>query len=328
MEATHVETTIQRQNIDSDLDAPTIQRETLSIKTTSLETASVESVSGTLFNQRYKIEKTIGKGANSIVHFATDTQNNNSPVALKIMQFASSAERDHVQDELRRRFIQEAETATQIDHPNTIRIYDSGEFEGITYIAMEYLQGKNLRTYSYPEKLLPTETVLELLAKCAEALAYAHEKGIIHRDVKPANILYDAQSETVKLTDFGIAKISDSTQTLEGSFLGTPLYMSPEQLAGKSLDASSDIFSLGATAFRLLSGHPPFPGTTLGELMRAITSQPHQDLQQLCPMLPSALISVVDRALAKDPSERYQDGYEMAAALRACAPLLTQSDCA
>ena len=165
-------------------------------------------------------------------------------------------------------------------------------------------------------KLLPI--VLDLIMQCADALHYAHNQGIIHRDVKPANILFDRNANVAKLGDFGIAHIANSTQTLTGSFLGTPFYMSPEQLAGLELDARSDIFSLGATLFRLLCGVPAFSGESMAELMRAIVDQPHRDLREILPEIPLPVVDAVDMALAKDPKQRQASAAVFSSQLKEC----------
>ena len=212
--------------------------------------------------------------------------------------------------------MREAETAASLKHKNIVSVIDSGHANNVAYIAMEYIRGKSLKEYSQPKALLPQALIVDLIAQCAEGLHYAHEKGIIHRDVKPANILYDHAAACAKLGDFGIAHIANSTQTLAGSFLGTPFYMSPEQLSGLEVDARSDIFSLGATLYRLLTGVPPFSGNSMARLMHTIVNESHQNILEIRPNLPKNLVDVVEIALAKDPNQRFANAAEFSKQLR------------
>ncbi len=277
--------------------------------------------SNTLFNDRFDIVKCLGKGSGSSVFLAKDFDNAESLVAIKILEI-NYDEKNELESELFARFTREAETAASLQHKNIIRIVDSGQAAHVAYIAMEYIHGKSLREYSDPATILPIPIVLDLMAQCADALHYAHNKGIIHRDVKPANILFDRNSNVAKLGDFGIAHIANSTQTLTGSFLGTPFYMSPEQLGGLELDARSDIFSLGATLFRLLTGAPPFSGNSMAELMRAITNEPHRNIQQIRPDLHPKLVEIVNTALSKNSRQRHSTAQDLADELRECIGLL------
>lgn len=277
--------------------------------------------SNTLFNDRYEIVKCLGKGSGSSVFLAKDFNNDEELVAIKILEI-NYDEKNELESELFTRFMREAETAAKLQHKNIIRIIDSGHAAHLAYIAMEYIHGKTLREYSDPHTILPVPIVLDLMSQCADGLHYAHNKGIIHRDVKPANILFDRNTNVAKLGDFGIARIANSTQTLAGSFLGTPFYMSPEQLGGLELDARSDIFSLGATLFRLLTGTPPFSGTSMAELMRAIANEPHRKIELIKPDLPPRLIEVINKALAKDPRQRQSNAEELANDLRECLQLI------
>jgi serine/threonine-protein kinase len=152
----------------------------------------------------------------------------------------------------------------------------------------------------------------------AEALAYAHLQSVVHRDIKPANIMYDPEADSVKVTDFGIARITDSSKTKTGMVLGTPSYMSPEQLAGKKIDGQSDLFSLGVTLYQLSCGSLPFTGESMTQLMFKIANEPPADILSLNPALPECLVEVINRALAKDVTQRYKTGDEMAKAIRDC----------
>lgn len=271
--------------------------------------------------KRFQLIKQLGKGSHSSVYLASDSLSSNQLVALKIMNIHTS-EHNQLGDELLKRFLREATLASSLNHPNIIGIIDSGESGNIAYIAMEHVNGLSLREHADSTKLLPAYEVLDLISQCAEGLHYAHKKGIVHRDVKPANILLDQTKKIAKLSDFGIARIADSTQTIAGSMLGTPYYMSPEQLVGLEFDARSDIFSLGATLFRLLTGTTPFMGNSMAELMKAIVNEPHRDLSHFRPNLPQQIIQIVDKCLEKEPRHRYNSAKDLADELRQCVKLI------
>jgi serine/threonine protein kinase len=218
--------------------------------------------------------------------------------------------------EAKERFFREAETAGRLTHPNIVTIYDAGEEHDLCYIAMEFLKGKDLAPFTKQPNLLPTEKALSIVERVADALGYAHSMGIVHRDIKPANIMYEAESDTAKVTDFGIARITDSSRTKTGMVLGTPSYMSPEQLAGKRIDGRSDLFSLGVMLYQMLSGRLPFEGESMTQLMFAIANSPHPPIRQFNAALPEWIDAVIDRALAKDFDKRYQTGAEFAEAIR------------
>lgn len=227
--------------------------------------------------------------------------------------------------DVKERFFREAETAGRLNHPHIVTIFDAGEEHDLAYIAMEFLKGRDLVPQTKPGHLLPLPRVMDIVARVAEALAYAHGNNVVHRDVKPANIMYEAESDQVKVTDFGIARITDSSRTKTGMVLGTPSYMSPEQLAGKKIDGRSDLFSLGVMLFQLVCGKLPFEGDSMAQLMFRIANEPHPDIRDLRPDVPDCLSAIIDRALAKDVEARYQSGNDMAADLRACAGSLSQS---
>ena len=273
-----------------------------------------------LFNERYEIIKNIGKGTGSTIFLAKDYHNDKQYVALKILEI-NYDEKNALETELLARFMREADTAASLHHKNIISIIDSGHANNVAYIVMEYIRGKSLNEYSQPKALLPRELIIDLIAQCADGLHYAHEKGVIHRDVKPANILYDHAAACAKLGDFGIAHIANSTQTLAGSFLGTPFYMSPEQFSSVDVDARSDIFSLGATLYRLLTGVPPFSGRSMARLMHKIVNEPHQNILEIRPDLPKNLVNVVEIALAKNPNDRFANAAEFSMQLRQCSEM-------
>ena len=273
--------------------------------------------SSSLLDGRYEIRQRLGKGTDSSVFYAIDHARDEQPVAVKILEINYS-NKDELAKELLKRFQREATTAASLQHKNIIRVLDSGYADHVAYMTMEYINGKSLREHSHKNTLLPIPLVVELIAQCADGMHYAHSHGIIHRDVKPANILYDHTSGTAKLGDFGIARIANSTQTLAGSFLGTPFYMSPEQLESQSLDERSDIFSLGATLFRLLCGSPPFSGHSIADLMIKIVNQPHKDLGSLNPDVPDRLQEIINIALAKEPDDRFDSAKDFSQQLRDC----------
>ncbi len=274
----------------------------------------------TLYGSRFKPVDLLGEGTTGAVFKGKDIVANRT-VAIKVLSMDSEIEPEQL-DEYKFRFYREIETAGNLNHPNIVKVYDNGETEGFAYIVMEYVNGINLRNYARADKLLHPKTILKLVAQCADALTYAHKRHVIHRDIKPANILYNSADDYVKLTDFGIAKIPDSTRTRAGSILGTPLYMSPEQLAGEELDVRSDLYSLGVTLYHLLTGSPPFRPKTMAELLRSITNDQHKDIAEINPSTPSCIAWTVNKALEKEPDKRFQSAASMANKLRECEMML------
>jgi len=265
---------------------------------------------------RYQVEKELGKGAMGAVYLGRDPRINRV-VAIKTMALSNEFEGTDL-EQARERFFREAETAGRLSHPNIVTIFDAGEEQDLAYIAMEFLEGKDLTQYVLPGQLLPITDVVEVVGKIAEALDYAHAQDVVHRDIKPANIMYDSRARGIKVTDFGIARITASSRTRTGVVLGTPSYMSPEQLSGKHVDGRSDLFSLGVMTFQLLTGRLPFEGDTLATLMYQIANNPHPDILALRPELPACLRSFFDTAFAKEPEKRFQSGAEFGTALREC----------
>ncbi len=272
---------------------------------------------------RYQVEKELGKGAMGVVYLGRDPKINRV-VAIKTMALSQEFDEDELAD-VKQRFFREAETAGRLNHPHIVTIFDAGEEHDLAYIAMEFLKGRDLVPQTKPGQLLPLPKVMDIVARIAEALAYAHGNNVVHRDVKPANIMYEPESDQVKVTDFGIARITDSSRTKTGMVLGTPSYMSPEQLAGKKIDGRSDLFSLGVMLFQLVCGKLPFEGESMAQLMFRIANDAHPDIRDIRPDVPDCLSAIIDRALAKDVEARYQSGNDMAADLRTCSGNLTQS---
>jgi len=203
-----------------------------------------------------------------------------------------------------------------------VTIYDAGEEHDLAYIAMEFLHGHDLVRYTKAESLLPLPTVMGIVFKAAMALDYAHQKSVVHRDIKPANIMYEPDSKQVKLTDFGIARITDSSKTKTGMVLGTPSYMSPEQLSGKKVDGRSDLFSLGVMFYQMVSGKLPFQGDSMATLMYKIANEAHTEIETLRPDLAKqrpCVSAIINKALEKDPAKRYQTGADLARDIQRCA---------
>jgi len=266
---------------------------------------------------RYEIEKELGKGAMGVVYLGKDPKIGRV-VAIKTMALAQEFEADELQD-VKDRFFREAETAGRLNHPNIVTMYDAGEEHDLAYIAMEFLKGKDLVPYTKPDNLLPLPKVMSIVARVADALDYAHKQNVVHRDIKPANIMYDPEADSPKVTDFGIARITDSSKTKTGMVLGTPSFMSPEQLAGRKIEGASDLFSLGVSLYQLACGKLPFEGDSMAQLMYRIANEPHTDILSIKPELPTCLMAIINRSLAKRIEDRYANGAELAAALRQCA---------
>ena len=265
---------------------------------------------------RYELEKELGKGAMGVVYLGRDPKINRT-VAIKTMALAEEFDDDEI-DEVKERFFREAETAGRLNHPNIVTIFDAGEDHELAYISMEFLKGQDLSLHTRTDDLLPLREVLKIVRVSADALDYAHQQNVVHRDVKPANIMYEPRSGMVKLTDFGIARITDSSKTKTGMVLGTPSYMSPEQLSGKRVDGRSDLFSLGVTLFQLTTGELPFVSDSMATLMFKIANDHHPDILELNPQLPAELAAIIDKALAKSADERYARGAQMIKDVDAC----------
>jgi eukaryotic-like serine/threonine-protein kinase len=265
---------------------------------------------------RYHLEREIGRGAMGVVYLGRDTAINRM-VAIKAIPLAAEFS-DAELVEARSRFFREAETAGRLNHPNIVTIYDVGEERGLAYIAMEYLKGRHLSDYAKSNNLMEPRKVLEIISRTADALGFAHKQQVVHRDIKPANLMYDPSTDVLKITDFGIARLSGAGSTRTGIVLGTPSFMSPEQLEGRTVTGHSDLFSLGVSLFQLLTGQLPFTADSMTGLMQQIAEAPHPPLRAFRPDLPACVESIIDRALAKNPEARYDSGAQMAAALDDC----------
>ena len=265
---------------------------------------------------RYVIQRRIGRGAMGTVYLAKDPRINR-PLALKAIPIEKEFEDEELK-EARLRFYGEAESAGRLTHPNIITVFDAGEEKGLAYIAMEYVPGIALKDFTDPKRLLAPKRALELCAATADALDYAHNQGVIHRDIKPANLLYNPKDGSLKISDFGVARMTDNNRTKTGIVLGTPMYMSPEQLGAEDLTGQSDLFSLGVTLYELLVGEVPFKASNIAVLMTKITTEDPAPVSTRRAGIPPAVDAVLARALAKRPENRFSCGAEMAIALRNC----------
>src|SRR5438477_4756338 len=270
---------------------------------------------------RYVIQSELGRGAMGVVYKALDSVLER-PVAVKTVNI--SLERDHA-DKYEQRFYQEARAAGGLNHPNIVTIHDVGKAGDVVYMAMEYIQGVELRTLIGEGRPLRVAQAVSIAVQVAEGLAYAHQRGVVHRDIKPANIMVVANGP-VKITDFGIARMrgtGDLTQT--GMLLGSPKYMSPEQVIGKRADHRSDIFSLGVILYEMLCGAAPFNGENVTALMYQIVNFVPPAPSGVNSAVPEMLDFIVAKMLAKPLEERYPDASEVARDLRECERQLASS---
>jgi len=292
--------------------APPTPRPVRAESATDAAPAAVSPAGRTL--GRYELERVIGRGAMATVYLGRDPTINRR-VAIKTLPLAEEfAESDLAT--ARSHFLREAESAGRLSHPYIIAIYDAGEDNHVAYLAMEYFEGKTLSHYAQLGRLLPPKVVFELMARAAEALHYAHSQNVVHRDVKPANLMYDAASDRFKLTDFGIARLTDASRTRTGIILGTPSYMSPEQLSASKVSGQTDLYSLGATMYHLLTGAPPFQADSIPRLMDKIVHDRPRPVADLRDDVPAGGDVILERAMAKNPADRYESGKAMALALR------------
>ena len=263
---------------------------------------------------RYRILGELGRGAMGTVYRAHDPLIERE-VAIKTLHPDLPPE---VLAEVRERFLREAKSAGRLNHPNIVTVFDVGEHDGVAYMAMELLEGRSLQQIIGESARLPFQTIADLVAQIADALDRAQQLGIVHRDVKPANVVVSASGHA-KLTDFGVAFVPASTMTQTGTMIGSPRYMSPEQVLGLPIDPRSDIFSLGVVLYEMLVGRAPFvraEDSTIFPLINRIAAEPHPPVTQVDPSIPAAFEAILSKALAKKPQERYQRAGEMAKDLR------------
>ncbi|TGN41127.1 serine/threonine protein kinase [Marinobacter confluentis] len=262
---------------------------------------------------RYEIEREIGRGAMGVVYLGKDPKISRT-VAIKTLSYQAFDPAEL--SDLKSRFFREAEAAGRLNHPAIVTVYDVGEEADLAFIAMDYAQGRPLSDFGKPDRLLPLNTVLMIVARVADALGYAHGQNIIHRDIKPGNIIYNPDNGDIKITDFGIAKISDDSRTRTGSVMGSPLYMSPEQLKGQKVTGASDTYSLGVTLYKLVSGHTPYQGETLAALTYQILNKRPRSVREFNKDLPNGVVRLINKAIQREPEKRFANAATMAEAIR------------
>jgi serine/threonine-protein kinase len=257
---------------------------------------------------RFELIQKLGEGAMGKVYRAMDPLIERT-VAIKTIPLAlPEAEKKLFED----RFFREAKSAGKLSHPNIVTIYDVGETQDFAYIAMEYLDGPSLRDVLHEHGALPLELALDTARQMADALAFAHDHGVVHRDVKPPNVIVVGKRGTVKLTDFGIAHLMNHAETQAGTLVGSPRYMSPEQVQGQPVDGRSDIFSLGVVLYEMLAGHPPFGGDELHGILFRIVNEPAPLVSRQRTDVPADVDAILARCLAKQPRDRYASAHELA----------------
>ncbi len=264
---------------------------------------------------KYDVKGEINRGSMGIVYLGYDPYIDR-PVALKVA-LAESLNDPESGERYRKMFFNEAHTAGKLTHPNIINIFDAGVDDEICYIVMELIEGGDtLKSVTRPETLLPIEKVVEIIFKCAKSLDYAHRQGVIHRDIKPSNILLK-EDQDIKLADFSIAQLKkpDSTETQVMGMMGSPRYMSPEQLREDSVGNQTDLFSLGIVMYELLTGKHPFTADNFSRLVNKVLNEEPPPITNYRPDIPSGLVKVVEKALQKDTADRYQMGLEIASDL-------------
>ena len=265
---------------------------------------------------RYEILGELGKGAMGLVYLGRDPLIGRE-LALKTFRVGLSAQ-DKELEQFQARFLREAQSAGILSHPNIVTIHDVAvEPGGDFFIAMEYVKGDDLKQLMQRQGRLDLRFVVDTIAQIADGLDYAHSKGVVHRDIKPANIIITKKERQAKITDFGIARVDASNLTTEGQLLGTPNYMSPEQIQGQPVDHRADLWALGVMLYELVTGKKPFQGENLTQVTHKIVFDQFPDPKKFVPSLPGNLEQILQKALSKKPDDRYQRGGELAAELRA-----------
>lgn len=258
----------------------------------------------------YRLLRLLGKGGLGEVYQALDAQGRH--VALKTLRLG-----DDKQGLAAQAFMREAELGQRLDHPNIVKVLGAGLHEGYAYLVMEYVAGHDLRLHTQATRLLPTADVLRIVEQVAQAVAAAHAHGVIHRDLKPGNVLIDPDHDRVKVADFGLARLGDVFRSRTGIIAGTPRYMSPEQLAETSIGAASDLYAIGVMLFELLTARLPHEAPSLGRLLLQVATQAAPSVLSLRPDLPRALAELVAQLLQKQPAARPASAAEVAARLAA-----------
>lgn len=271
---------------------------------------------------QYKINKKIAAGATSELYLADDPQR--GQVAIKVLQLVEQYPRPADRESATKRILQVARALSRLQHPNLVKVYDTRAVDDAVYIVMEYLPGRDLSYYIAKEQL-SLEEVFGVTIDAAQGLAHAHQHGVIHRDVKPANIIYNRGSGAVTITDFGLSVVTRAAKQKTNVFAGTPYYMAPEQVTGNAVDARADIYALGATLFQLITGGVPFAGSSLGVLVRKIEKEPPPDILAMRPNLANTgacLRAIMDNVLQKQPEDRYQSCEEFLVDLIPCSDVI------
>lgn len=260
---------------------------------------------------RYEITGKLGEGAMGVVYRAFDPLLERVVAVKTVKLELTPAE----QEEFEQRFFKEAKSAARLNHPNIVTVFDAGKVEDTAYIAMEFMEGRDLRQMIVNDHSIPHDRVAEIAAAVADGLDYAHRNGVVHRDIKPANIMV-LDSGVVKIADFGIAQLQSGARTATGHVMGTPKYMSPEQIMGIQVDGRSDIFSLGIVLYQMLTAVSPFDSSSISAVMYKVIHEPALMPSLITQAVPLGFEYILARALAKAPDKRYQSGSEMAADLR------------
>src|SRR5690349_621130 len=265
---------------------------------------------------RYTIERTIGQGAMGVVYEGIDPTLGRKVAVKTILK--SQLEPETAKD-YSARFVREAKAVARLNHPNIVQVYDFGEAGDIAYLVMEYIKGKELKSFFDANERFELREAVRIMGELCEALEFAHNTNIIHRDIKPANVMLDAQGRT-KLTDFGVARVTDSDKTVErtqaGTLVGTPAYMSPEQITGVNVDKRSDVFSAGIILYQFLTGEKPFSGSGAWTIAKKILHEEPALASSLNNAVTPLFDAVVNKALAKNPEQRFQSARELGVALQ------------
>src|SRR5919205_2462500 len=266
---------------------------------------------------RYNIERTIGQGAMGVIYEGADPRLGRR-VAIKTILKAQLDER--AAKDYSMRFVREAQAVARLNHPHIVQVYDFGEEGDIAYLVMEFIKGKELKNFFDANERFDLKEVVRIMGELCEALEFAHNAGIIHRDIKPANVMIDAQGRT-KLTDFGVARVQDNDKTSvertqAGTMVGTPAYMSPEQITGGTIDKRTDVFSAGIILYQFLTGEKPFTGSGAWTIAKKIIQEEPPLPSSLNNAVTSLFDAVVNQALAKNPDQRFQSARDLSVALK------------
>jgi serine/threonine protein kinase len=285
-------------------------------KASPVDSKFLDDISDVDTIDRYQIIKKVGQGSMGVVYLAKDPYINRD-VGVKISRPSADVVGEKA-DKYRKQFFNESQSVGRLMHPNIVSIYDVGMIKDFCYMTMEYIDGPTLNKFCNKEYLLPISNVVQIIFVACKALDYAHKKGVIHRDIKPSNIMIN-KAGYVKITDFGIAKIK-SDQTASHGIVGSPSYMSPEQVRDQPVDDKSDIFSLGCVLYALLTGELAFPGENHFSIMYKIAREDPVPMREIRPQIPAILEKITRKAIAKEPNERYQTcgdfAYDLRVALR------------